>query len=87
MIKFVKAIQVLQHNLLNKLHVRFYKVDVLINYWDKLFGQITYRAQYLDDDKMQQIAFGIAQVPKEVRYEVLKAYVNKCREIYHIGFF
>jgi hypothetical protein len=31
--------------------------------------------------------FEIAQVPIEVRYACLKAYVIRCREIYNIAFF
>ena len=42
----------IQKKLHDKLIVRFSKVDVLVNYWDKEFGILTFLAAYNHDYKM-----------------------------------
>ena len=86
-LQFLSGQHFIQRSLHDKLIVRFCKVDVLINYWDKFFGIMTFMANFNNDYRMRQIMFDIAQIPKEVRYACLKAYVNKCREMYQIAFF
>ena len=38
-----------------KLETRYCKIEVLLNYWDKLIGQIAMRSSKLNDDKANQL--------------------------------
>lgn len=69
------------------LAVRFSKTEVLINYWDKMIGKLTLKADIYDDDLMRDILFKIVNIPKEVQLGVLTIFVQSCRDIYQIAFY
>ena len=63
------------------------KIEVLHNYWDKVTGNILQKAVTLKDDVGTGLIKKMIVVPREVREEVLKAYVDKCRVRHTIAFF
>ena len=60
---------------------------MLINYWDKLIGQMCLKATQINDKDIMDILKHIVIIPRHIREAVLVAYVNKCRELYQIAFF
>ena len=63
------------------------KVDVLINYWDKIFGYLQKKASMQFYDKnMNSLLKKIIVIDPQVRYEILRRYVKKCRELHSIAF-
>jgi hypothetical protein len=65
---------------------RFSKVEVLINYWDKLLGQIQTKASAWNDKKVTQLCGQIVLVPAEVQYNILRKFVTACRVLYATAF-
>jgi hypothetical protein len=59
-LQFLSGMHFIQRKLTDKLITRFSKVDVLINYWDKLYGVMTFLANYNNDHRMRKIMFDIA---------------------------
>ena len=54
----------------------------MINYWDKLFGEMYNKAIMLKDEKTKTLMSRIALVPKEIKTWVLKLFVWKCRNLH-----
>ena len=69
-----------------QLALRFSKVDVLINYWDKIVGILTWKSKKYKDTKANQFLIKILKVPKKVRLAVLMKWIKKCRMLYSIAF-
>jgi hypothetical protein len=66
--KFVKNILTIQRKVKNQLVTRLSKIEVLINYWDKILGQIQMKASQLKDKKVTALCRQIILVPKEVKF-------------------
>ena len=66
---------------------KFSKIEVLINYWDKMIGLLGLKAPEFGDAVTKQLCRNIIFIPKEVRYAVLKQFVKKCMEQHSIAFF
>ena len=72
-----------------RLAVKHGKIDVLKNYWSKIYAQIQRECQHCDADECTQAAAfckKIVLVPKHVQNYILKAYVERCRELHCIAF-
>ena len=63
------------------------KVDVLINYWEKVIIHIQMNASEKNDRKCNELCGLILLIPPEVQYEVLKKWVQGCRDLHAIAFF
>jgi hypothetical protein len=50
---------------------RFAKVEVLINYWDKMVGQLQIRASKRKDKEASDLVLKFILVPKPVQRELL----------------
>jgi hypothetical protein len=48
---------------------------------------LTERAKKLRDQNIKQLMDSIGKINHKIRREVLKCFVNKCRELYQIAFF
>ena len=70
----------------DKLQCKHGKVEILINYWDKFYGQIMFRASKISDQETIQLMKYIALVPNEVQFDCLHYYVDKCIELQAIAF-
>ena len=62
------------------------KVDMLINYWDKIVTQVLLEASRKGDLKMKNIINLIMLVPAEVRKACLRQYIAQCRKVHSIAF-
>ena len=51
---------------------KYGKVEVLINYWDKLLGVVYMKATQKGDKRILNICAGIVKVPTHIREEILK---------------
>ena len=68
------------------------KIDVLMNYWEKMVFQImqnsapcTAKGRPMDQEG-QQFAMELHRVPLEIRRACLSAYVARCRRIHSVCF-
>ena len=59
----------------DKIETKNGKIDVLMNYWDKLYGQIMNKAIHLKDKYTLQLCSNIALIPKKVQYACLRKYI------------
>lgn len=84
--KYFEQIIWMQIKIKDQLLTRLSKVDVLMNYWDKMLGQIQMKASKTKDKKATALCRQIILVPKEVQYSILKKYVSACRLLYAIAF-
>jgi len=70
-----------------QLQTRYAKVEVLINYWEKLIIPIQLQATESGDKNVNELCAQILLIPPEVQYEVLKQWVKGCRDLHAIAFF
>ena len=63
------------------------KVEILYNYWDKLYGQVHTLASKARDKATIALCVKIMMVPYDVRYEILSQFTKSCRMLYSIAFF
>ena len=63
------------------------KVDVLMNYWDKMYGTIMSRAVELKDANCKKLCKELILVPPHIQRVVLREYVDRCQELHAIAFF
>ena len=74
------------------LECRTAKIDVLMNYWEKIEFQIMTNAApnskkgIAMDKEAQDFAMKLHRVPEKVRYAMLKKFVNRCRDLHQICF-
>ena len=77
----------IQKHIRNQLITRHSKVEVLINYWDKMINMLRIKANESRDQKILNILHNIIKVPKFIKRWILTLFVYRCRELYHIAFF
>lgn len=53
-------------------------VNVMLTYWDKLYGQIMFKASQYKDDYVLEVLTQIARVSLEVKTALAKYYITKC---------
>ena len=62
------------------------KIEVLVNYWNKLQGTLMDRAQQSNVKRLKMLILEIVKVPAEIKHEVLRFIVKKCMELHSIAF-
>lgn len=77
----------IQKKIKSNLVTRYAKVEVLVNYWDKMIGQTQLRASRLKDKKTSDLCLKIILIPKQIQKAILKNYVTACRNVYAMAFF
>ena len=83
----MKCITLIQKGVLDQLAVRYGKVEIMINFWDKLWAYLQLKASNLKDKSMITLLRKVLKVPLNIKLACLTTYINKCREMYHIHFF
>lgn len=89
---FFDRIVFMQNRMRDKLICKDSKVEVLINYWDKMQFQIMAGAAPNAakgrpmDEEARTFAMKLHRVPEEVRLALLSAYVQACRRLHAICF-
>jgi len=83
---FYDSIQYMQRRIRASLQTKENKVEVLLNYWDKLFSQIQFKSSKLKDEATNDMCKKIIVVPKAIKRAALAGYVDKCKEIHAIAF-
>lgn len=76
----------LQLKIRSKLEIKNSKVDVLINYWDKMIDKLVKKSEKFGDLHMIHIINQIILIPKEIRLYVLREFVSQCVLFYNIAF-
>ena len=69
------------------MNCRYAKVDVLLNYWDKLLGHIQFKATKRKDEAASKLCQKFMLVPQHVKIHMLRKYIEHCRKTYAIAFF
>ena len=85
--QFYKITLYIQKHIRAQLNTRWAKVDVLVNYWEKLIIHLQLRATEFNDKECNELCKRLLLVPNEVQYEVLKQWVKGCRDLHAIAFF
>lgn len=67
--------------------IRNDKIEVLINYWDKIITKIQFKTGEKKDIAGDKLIAKIMFIPEEIIYEALRYYIKKCRYYYNIAFF
>ena len=76
----------IQKKLMNKLESKRAKVEVMLTYWDKVYGKLQTISSKRGDKKGNCLLCKICCVPKEVKLYVLREYIAKCMELHSIAF-
>ena len=84
--KFFDLIAYIQKKATAQTSTREAKVDILVNYWDKMIGQLQTRASELRDRKATALCGQIIIVSKCVQRAVLREWVDRCQELHAIAF-
>jgi len=84
--EFYKNITYMQKRIRDQFLKKDAKAEILVNYWDKLFGLLQIRASELNDKCGKDLCRNLIVVPKEVRWAVLRSYVDRCQELNAIAF-
>ena len=63
------------------------KVEVLVNFWDKMVGEMMNKCSKMRERSTMAVISKIMLVPKHVREYILNFFVKKCYYLYSIGFF
>ena len=58
-----------------------------MNYWDKLYGQMQMKASATKDAEANKLLTQLVLVPREVKWDVLRKYVDKCCVLHAVAFF
>ena len=82
-----QSLIMIQRIIKNQLRTKDAKVEVIENYWDKLFGSLLSNAIKHKDTDMKVLCNRIVKIPREVKMRVLTLYVRRCRDLYQIAFF
>ena len=82
-----KSLIMIQRRIKRALVTKDAKVEVVENYWDKLFGALLSNAIKHKDTDMKVLCNRIVKIPREVKMRVLTLYVRRCRDLYQIAFF
>ena len=83
----------MQKKIRDHLVCRCCKVEVLMNYWEKIEFKIMTEAAPNSlkgkrlDVGAQELAMKLHRVPQEIRHAVLHAFVHRCRQLHQIAFF
>ena len=89
---FFYRIQFMQKRIKDKLVCKDSKVDVLLNYWEKVEFQILTGAApntakgRPKDEAAEEFAMKFHQVPMDVRMAIFTEYTQRCRKIHSIVF-
>ena len=77
--KLYKILLKIQRRIRDNGVTKYSKVEVLVNYWDKLYGQLQVRASKKNDQAAKGLLLNIIKVPKPVQNAVLGEYVRMCQ--------
>lgn len=83
---FYTRVVFMQKKIKSQIVIRDAKVEVLVQYWDKVFGQLQKKASKSKDNATNKLCKKIILVNKVVQRHILMAFVNKCRELHSIAF-
>ena len=59
----LKQIMILQVKYRSKLQIKYSKVDILINFWDKIIDELMEKSEKFGDNQMIEIVNNIILVP------------------------
>ena len=84
---FYKSILYIQNRMKVQIQTKYAKVDVLLNYWDKLYGQMQLKATATGDTQANEMLAGIAMVPYSIKKKLFTFYIKKCKDLHNVAFF
>lgn len=83
---FYKRALLCQKRIKTQIITKFMKVEILLNYWDKIVGQLIVYAGKYRDKEAKKISRLLSLVQRDIRIEALKRYFVKCKELHMIAF-
>lgn len=84
--EFIFGISFIQKRIKTQLSLKYSKVDVLINFWDKIIGCMIRDKAKFKDKKADKLTVELTKVPKSIRDACLKKYTDHCKAVYNIAF-
>jgi hypothetical protein len=84
---FTIKIIYIQRKVMTQFKTKYAKVEVLLTYWDKLYGQMQRQASMKHDKAATKLLGRIARVPMEIKIKLLTFFIKKCRELHKVAFF
>ena len=81
-----KSIILIQRKVKKQLALRSAKVDVLMNYWDKMLGKVQYQVSKKGDYQANELIKQFMMIPKQIVRAAFTQYINQCRAINAIAF-
>ena len=85
--KTFRKFELIQKRILDQLSIKFAKVDVLINFWDKTINNLRKLSYDTKDQQILKLVDKIIKVPDHIKKWVLTLYLYACRELAQIAFF
>lgn len=83
---YINQIKFIQQRIRTQHSVKYSKVDVLIIYWDRLINNIIKDKIKFKDKKADIVAMELAKISRNIRDACLRAYIDRCKEVYNIAF-
>ena len=68
---------ILQRGIIDKLTVRFSKLEIVMSSWDKLINEILLKATHYKDEMAKMFCKAIIHIPRDIREAALLYYINK----------
>lgn len=82
----MNSIRFIQKRIKKQISLKYSKVDVLINFWDKILGNIIKDKIKFKDKKADSLAIELTKIYKPVRDACLRAWIDRCKSVYNIAF-
>ena len=76
----------MQRRLRQQLSKKRAKTNVLLTFWDKLFGILMSEAIAKSDEKLKKVLHDVVVVPSEVKDSLLGHWIIKCQQLHAIAF-
>ena len=83
---FYYQMMFIQKRLRHKLETQDAKIDVIMNYWDKIYGKMQLKATKNNDKKANLLLKKMVLVSHDVKYHCIRKYIKKCKELHAIAF-
>ena len=85
-LEFTNSIRFIQKRIKKQMSLKYSKVDVLINFWDKILGSIIKDKIKFKDKKADSLAIELTKIQKPIRDACLRCWIDRCKAVYNIAF-
>ena len=86
MMNFLKLVKFIKMKIRDSIVIKQEKVQVLLNYWNRITSNLQFRAYRLRDDNGLAMVRHLMLVPLKVKLAMFREYIERCRLLHAIAF-